>query len=101
MQHGSILLKPQPDFLGRLLSGSGPDISTGLTELVPSLTPQSAAAAFVGAVKKRLQLEFSPGIYTGEENSTIKRLSALKTVEIIKPPAARDFVSVSGRPHGF
>jgi len=101
MQHGSILLKPQPDFLAGLLPGSGPDISTGLTEIVPSLTRQSATDAFVGAVKKSLQLEFSTCAYTGAENSTIKRLSALKTVEIIKPPATRDSVFVPGRPQGF
>jgi len=101
LQHGSILLKPQPAILGKLMPGSGPDISTGLTELVPSLTRQSATDAFVGAIKKYMQLEFSACAYTSAENSSIKRLSALKTVEIIKPPATWDSVSFPGRPQGF
>ena len=81
MQHGSILLKPQPDFLGRLMPTSGPDISTGLKEFVPSLTRQSATDAFACAVEKKMYLDFSRGGYTEAEKLSIKNSNLMKREE--------------------
>ena len=81
MQHGSILLKPQPAILGKLMPGSGPDISAGLTEFVPSLTGQSATDAFVSAVEKKLRLGFSNGDYTGTEKLSIRNSNLMKLEE--------------------
>ena len=89
MQHGSILLKPQPDFLGELIPDSGPDISTGLTELVPSLTGQSATEAFVGAVEKKMCLDFFTGDYTDAENAFIQDANMLKIATVL-PLAEHD-----------
>jgi lipoate-protein ligase A len=82
MQHGSILLEPQPNFLGELVPGSRPDISAGLTEFVPLLTGQSATDAFVGAVEKKMHLDFSTSDYTDVENSSINKASSLKTMKL-------------------
>ncbi|MFQ5432145.1 MAG: biotin/lipoate A/B protein ligase family protein [Nitrospinota bacterium] len=100
LQHGSILIEQQPDFLCKLMPGSGPNISTGLRKFVPSLSEHSATDALVIAVKKNLQLEFSAGDYTDAEHSSIKRLRALKTGELRPSPAARESESLPSRLHG-
>lgn len=84
LQHGSILLKPQPAYLGELMPShrAGPDISAGLTEFVPGLSREEAAELFIASVEKKLNLGFKKDGYTEVEKSSINGLKILKEKEI-------------------
>lgn len=60
LQHGSILLSPQPAFLRELVPGAEPDTSLGLNELLPSLTREAAHTALIGAISHAFSLRFPP-----------------------------------------
>lgn len=62
LQHGSILLSPQPAFLRDLLPGAEPDASLGLKTPLPSLTRDAVHTALIAAIEKTFSLRFpSPG----------------------------------------
>ncbi len=58
LQHGSILLSPQPAFLRDLVPGAEPDASTGLKTLLPSLTRETAHTALIDAISRTFSLHF-------------------------------------------
>ena len=60
LQHGSILLSPQPDFLRELVPGAEADASTGLKTLLPSLTRDAAHTALIAAISQTFSLRFPP-----------------------------------------
>lgn len=60
LQHGSILLRPQPAFLTGLLDNAPPDSSTGLLALAPAITETIVRDAFVRAAAENFRLDFSP-----------------------------------------
>ncbi|MBI5636626.1 MAG: hypothetical protein HZA03_01510 [Nitrospinae bacterium] len=60
LQHGSILLSPQPDFLCELVTGAETDASIGLKTLLPSLTRETAHAALIAAIEETFSLRFPP-----------------------------------------
>lgn len=62
LQHGSILLSPQPDFLRELVTGAEADASIGLKTLLPSLTREAAHAALIAAIEKTFSLRMSPDL---------------------------------------
>ena len=82
MQHGSILLEPQPEILAELLPGSRTDISIGLAEFAPHISRDSAVELFIEAVKKTFNLSFAKGAYTGVEESSINSVKLLKQNEL-------------------
>ena len=101
LQHGSILLKPQPKFLGELIPTSMPDISAGLTEFAPLLTHKSATDAFTCAVEKKLRLSFSTGDYTDVENFSIQDANTLKTARVSPLVGLDTDLSVPCLPRGL
>ena len=58
LQHGSILLAPQPAFLRDLVPGAEPDASLGLNSLLPSLTCETAHTALIAAIEETFSLGF-------------------------------------------
>ncbi len=60
LQHGSILLSPQPDFLRELVTDAEPDASIGLKTLLPSLTRDTAHNALIAAISQTFSLRFPP-----------------------------------------
>lgn len=58
LQHGSILLSPQPAFLRELIPGAEPDASIGLKTLLPSLTRDAAHTALIAAISHTFSLPF-------------------------------------------
>ncbi|MBI5178390.1 MAG: hypothetical protein HZA04_03935 [Nitrospinae bacterium] len=67
MQHGSILLKRQPDFLGELVKNAEPDASIGLTDILPGITAEKVSSVFAGMVASQFHLRFDPAGFTGRE----------------------------------
>ncbi len=59
LQHGSILLSPQPDFLRELVTGAEADASVGLKTLLPSLTREAAHASLIAAISETFSLRFT------------------------------------------
>lgn len=84
LQHGSILLKPQPGFLGELLRVAQTDISAGLRSIAPGVSAEDVAKHFVSAVGTGFNLDFAREDYTPGEQDAIKKLC-----ETRKTPAAR------------
>ncbi|MBI3794647.1 MAG: hypothetical protein HY280_07940 [Nitrospinae bacterium] len=66
MQHGSILLESQPDFLRRAVRNPGTDNSVGLLDLAPALRPEKVSEEFISAVSEILNLNFQPTAMKGE-----------------------------------
>lgn len=62
LQHGSILLSPQPDFLRELVPGAEADASIGLKSLLPSLTREAAHTALIAAISQTFSLRFPPAL---------------------------------------
>lgn len=71
LQHGSILLLPQPDFLPELVKDAPPHSSEGLLAVAPALTENAIRRAFAGAVAETFHLRFAP--------ATLRRLKHEKT----------------------
>jgi len=58
LQHGSILLRPQPVFLKELIKDSGKDNSTGLLELDETLEYEAIGKALIQSVEEVFNLSF-------------------------------------------
>jgi len=51
LQHGSILLKRQPELMSRIIKEPAPDSSIGLADLIPGLEKDDVIPAFIEAVE--------------------------------------------------
>jgi lipoate-protein ligase A len=75
LQHGSILLESQPEFLSRIVKNSGTDRSAGLRSFLPGLGLKKLSSEFVGAVAETLQIEFVEGGYTALETEAAQKIA--------------------------
>lgn len=76
LQHGSILLESQPEFLGQIVKNPGTDRSAGLRSFLPGLGLKQLSSEFVGAVAETLQIEFVEGGYTALETEAARMTGA-------------------------
>lgn len=83
LQHGSILLKPQPSFLGELLRGAQTDISTGLRALAPFVSAKDVEKQFILAIEHIFNFNFTREDYTRREQGAIKKLYEQKRCEFL------------------
>lgn len=81
MQHGSILLGRQPQFVSRLLTNAEKDISLGLREMKPGLSVPDIQSALASSVEKTLGVRLVKSGYTKEEAMSIEKLEKLKRDE--------------------
>ncbi|GMT43146.1 MAG: hypothetical protein IEMM0002_1557 [bacterium] len=88
LQHGSILMNPQPTFLQKIAPGMKKDISAGLCELSPGLCAEKAEKAFVDTVEFIFGLSFSEVGYTRHEQIIMNRLEDIKRCEFAKTMAS-------------
>lgn len=82
MQHGSIILKPQPAFLGELLPKTQTDISDGLRSFAPNVSAEEVEKQFVSAVERGFNFKFTREDYTTGELTAIEKIYEQKRREM-------------------
>ncbi len=81
LQHGSILLRSQPQILQTLVANAEADASVGLMDVIPSLSREDAQKVFAETVAEILGLQFEPGAFTGAEKAAASAIELLKRRE--------------------
>ncbi|MBI3581722.1 MAG: hypothetical protein HY098_06570 [Nitrospinae bacterium] len=76
LQHGSILMEGQPEFLNRIVKKPGTDRSAGLLSFLPGLGLEKLSSELVGAVSETLQIKFVGGGYTAMETEAARKIVA-------------------------